>query len=519
MTTGLPKKLLRAEAYPHAVDAVELIETHLSWVFLTGLYAYKVKKPVCFDFVDFSTLQRRKHFCEEELRCNKTFSPELYIGVVAIVDAGNDRLMIASPDSNNDAEVVDFAVQMRQFEQAAQADNRLHAEQLTRDELSQFGHTLAVQHAGLARIEAPVDVVTPMLDNFATLRKLASAASLREELEALERAARDDIDAAHSTLIRRHNEGFTRECHGDLHLQNLVLTEHGLRAFDCLEFDLSLRTTDVCCDAAFLFMDCGVRGRDDLGYAFIDGYLDVSGDYDGVTLLPLYARYRAMVRAKVSALQLQQAFEQRKADNLQRYTAWAAAQQRRPAGRLIVSCGVSGSGKSHWAAQLVAELPALRLRSDVLRKHLHGIASADASQSSLQTGLYTAAQTQIVYAKLAELTAQLLERGENVIVDCTNLELWQRQLFYAAANMAGSHCVVLHFTAPQPLLKQRIEQRRNEGVDASEADLQILQWQLARQQPPTAAEPVVRIDTEQTNLGQIIELLEGFNLRSERTSC
>ncbi len=510
----MPEQLLRAAAYPHAVDTIKLIETHLSWVFLTGPYAYKVKKPVRFDFVDFSTLQRRKHFCEEELRCNQAFAPELYVGMVAIVRTADNELMIAPPHNiegveQGEVEIVDFAVQMLQFDQTAQADHRLQAGQLTRDELSKFGRTLAAQHAGLAAIEQPVDVITPMTDNFATLRELASAAPLREELERLEQATRDDIDGAQQALSQRHIEGFTRECHGDLHLQNLVLTEQGLRAFDCLEFDLSLRTIDVCCDTAFLLMDCCVRGRDDLGYAFIDGYLDVSGDYDGVTLLPLYARYRAMVRAKVTALQLEQAFEQSTLQKLQRYVGWAAAHQRRRQGRLIVSCGVSGSGKSYWAAQLASELPTIRLRSDVLRKHLHGLASAEDSQSALQAGLYGATQTQAVYARLAELTGQVLQRGENVIVDCTNLELWQRQLFYAAANNAGSACVVLHFTAPQRLLEQRIEQRSREGLDASEANLQILHWQLARQQPPTAPEPVVRIDTRQVKLRQIVELLKG----------
>lgn len=508
MTSGLPNKLLRARAYPHPVEAVELIETHLSWVFLTGSYAYKVKKPVRFDFVDFSTLQRRKHFCEEELRCNKAFAPELYVAVVAIVRTTNDELLIATAGKNDGAEVVDYVVKMLQFNQAAQADHRLDLGQLTQDELRQFGRTLALQHAGLARFEERVDVATPIMDNFATLRGLASATPLRAELAWLERAASKDVDAARQTITRRHDEGFTRECHGDLHLQNLVLTERGLRAFDCLEFDLSLRTIDVCCDAAFLFMDCCVRGRDDLAYAFIDGYLDTSSDYNGVTLLPLYARYRAMVRAKVTALQLEQTFEQRKLERLQSYIAWADAHQRRSIGRLIVSCGVSGSGKSFWAAQLATELPAIRLRSDVLRKHLHGMASDQNSDSSLQSGLYGETQTQAVYARLAELTAQLLERGENVIVDSTNLQLWQRRLFYAAADTAGAECVVLHFTASQRLLEQRIEQRSNEGLDASEANLQILHWQLARQQPPTAPEPVARIDTEQVNLAQIVELLE-----------
>lgn len=505
--TELPEQLLRPGAYPHAVARVELVETLLSWVFLTGVYAYKVKKPVHFDYVDFSTLALRKHFCEEELRCNKTYAPELYIDVVPVFRTADGVFTLCASEDADGATIVDYAVKMLQFDPAAQADRRLDAGLLDAVELQQFGRTLASQHALLAPIGTAVDPVTPMLDNFATLRALASASHLRASLQQLEQATRQDVELCQPLLARRHGEGFTRECHGDLHLQNLVLTGQGIRAFDCLEFDRALRVIDVWCDAAFLVMDCCVRDRADLGYAFIDGYLDQSGDYTGVVLLPLYARYRAMVRAKVAALQLEQSFRSRKLDMLNALVAWSTRQRCRGPRRLVVTCGVSGSGKSFWAAQLAPELPAIRLRSDVLRKHRHGLPPAADSSSALGGGIYGEQSTRDVYAQLADLARELLQRGENVIVDSTNLKAWQRELFYGVAQAAGSRCILLHFTAPKEVLQRRIAQRRAEANDASEADEDVLDWQLAEQEPPLASEPVIRIDSEQASLPQIVEAL------------
>jgi aminoglycoside phosphotransferase family enzyme/predicted kinase len=506
LMTELPEQLLRPGAYPHTVARIELVETLLSWVFLTGLYAYKVKKPVHFDYVNFSSLSLRKHYCEEELRCNKTYAPELYLGVVPIFRTAHGTLTLCASDAA-DATIVDYAVKMLQFDPAAQADRRLDAGLLDIGALRQFGRTLAAQHALLAAIATPADPVVPMLDNFTTLRTLASALHLRSSLQQLEQATRQAVELARPLLQRRHREGFTRECHGDLHLQNMVLTEQGLRAFDCLEFDRALRVIDVWCDAAFLVMDCCVRGREDLGYAFIDGYLDQSGDYAGVVLLPLYARYRAMVRAKVAALQLEQSFQSRKLDMLNALVAWATRQRCRGPGRLVVTCGVSGAGKSHWAAQLAPALPAIRLRSDVLRKHLHGLPPAGDSNSTLAGGIYGDQATRGVYQHLATLARELLQRGENVIVDSTNLKLWQRELFYSVAQAAGSHCVLLYFSAPKDVLQRRIAQRRAQANDASEADEGVLDWQLVNEEPPLDSEPLLRIDGESASLQQIMDAL------------
>jgi len=289
----------------------------------------------------------------------------------------------------------------------------------------------------------------------------------------------------------------------------MVLTDQGIRAFDCLEFDKSLRTIDPWCDAAFLVMDCCVRDRADLAYAVIDGYLDHSGDYEGVLLLPLYSRYRSMVRAKVAALQLESSYQPVLFDALKRHVDWTWQNENRPPGRLIVTCGVSGSGKSFWALKLVPELNAVRLRSDVLRKRRHGLAPNADSQSSLGSKLYASEETKRLYEQLATIVSGLLCQGENVVVARANLKLWQRQLFYAAASAADSPCIVLYFTASKVVLEQRIAHRQAQGNDASEANLDVLNWQLSTAELPLEDEPVANIDSEHISLAQILEAIRG----------
>jgi hypothetical protein len=492
--------LMQADAYPHPVVAVQLVETHLSWVFLTGRDAYKVKKPVHFDFVDFSTLDRRKYFCDEEFRCNQTFAPELYVGVVPIVETPEGKIRVGGT-----GQVLDWAVHMRQFSQADQADRLLERDELGREELRVFGSELQRAHDRLPPMLDGVDQTAALKSNFDTLRGLASATPYRPILDRLEVETLADIDAAHKLMIRRHAAGFVRECHGDLHLANLVRTKNGIRAFDCLEFDIRLRHIDIWCDASFLFMDCAVRARNDLAYAFVDGYLDASGDYEGATLLPLYARYRSMVRAKVAALRLDQSPEDVTArKKLETHVNWAEQYDNRPPGKLFLTCGLSGTGKSYWATRLVPELKAVRLRSDVLRKRQHGLNPNAGTGSGIGKGLYTHAQSERVYQELAELSTALLTAGENVIIDAANLRLSQRQTLYRAARAAGSDSRLLYLTAQEDVLKQRLETRRRESDDPSEADAAVLAWQQANAELPTENEPLLAIDTQDLTTDDLV---------------
>jgi aminoglycoside phosphotransferase family enzyme/predicted kinase len=499
--------LLDPAAYGHPCGEIRLIETHISWVFLTGDFAYKVKKPVQFNFVDFSTVELRRHYCEEEVRCNRAFAAELYLGVVTINRDSRGHFQV-----DGSGESVESAVKMREFPGSQQLDNLLVAGGLDLEVMHRFGSDLADQHAKQPRLagneidadeldanEVEVRVLKPVLDNFRTLQPLQATRAHHALLSRLETDSRRAYAELEDGLVQRLNDGFTRECHGDLHLSNLVLLDGRIRAFDCLEFNANLRWIDTASDVAFLLMDCSVRGRQDLGYAFLDGYLSRSADYQGAALSVFFQVYRSMVRAKVSALQLEEtgaSDDQVLIQRLASHLDWADQRLHREPGTLLLMCGFSGSGKSFLAERLASELPAVRVRSDVLRKVRAGLAADARSHSPVDGGLYTSNETELVYADMLRASEQLLLVGENVVVDATFLDRHLRGQFQQAAKRLGGACLVVHCRASQGTLEARVADRESEGVDASEAGLEVLHKQGSRFEAITDDELAIDVDTE-----------------------
>lgn len=488
-------------AYPHPAADLEVVETHVSWVILTGEFAYKLKKPVRFSFVDFSTLERRRHFCEEELRCNRRFAPSLYLGVVAVVREASGALRIGEPSGGAGGEIVEWAVQMRRFPAGNQLDRLLASHGLDAEALADFGRRLAEHHRGLPRLAPePGDlerrVLAPVRENFSDLAKLDWTGPHRPLLGAVQAATERWVTRQRTLLTRRLEDGWVRECHGDLHLSNLVMLEEGITAFDCLEFNADLRWIDTQSDVAFLFMDCLVRDRADLAYAFVDGYLDVCGDYDGARLLPFYAAYRAMVRAKVAALRSEQADQGEAAplrERFRHYAEWAGRTLERPPGRLLLMCGLSGSGKSYVAERLAPRLPALRLRSDVARKVRAGLQPSQRAEAGVGDGIYAAEVSDAVYGWLADVARDLVAAGEQVIVDATFLTAARRRPLLEAAQAAGGRGVILWCDAPFEVLAERVRARAARQDDPSDAGLEVLEDQTRRFEPPR--QQVLRVDT------------------------
>ena len=503
---SLPDALLQATAYPHATGQIRMLQTHMSWVYLTGRDVYKVKKPVRFPFADFSSPAQRRFFCEEELRLNRRFAPDIYLGVCPVVRGEDGSLAIGDAGRQDEAE--EWAVHMRQFDPDQQADVLLDANQLSMSAMHQFGQTLATQYAPLPPFHGAYDPIGPMQENIDTLRSTASATPFHDLLDTLQLDLDQQLIQLSERLLARADQGLVRECHGDLHLSNLVQLPAGITAFDCLEFSENLRMIDLCCDTAFLLMDCMVRERGDLGYAFIDGYLDSSGDYAGATLLPLFARYRSLVRAKVAALQADQSNDTGSIDKLHRHLQWAVTHAQRPTGRLIIMHGVSGTGKSYWAKQLAPAMGAIRLRSDVLRKVSHGLDARTAVRTGVGEDLYQSATSATVYTQLGDLAGELLRRGEHVIVDAACLQRAQRETLYGAARQVGAQSTLLHLSAPESTLRQRIETRNATGNDPSDADGEVLSWQLKNAQSPEPDEPAIIIDTTSTTLDDVLNALQ-----------
>jgi aminoglycoside phosphotransferase family enzyme/predicted kinase len=472
--------LLRPDAYPHAVsEPVRLIETHISWVLLTGEYAYKVKKPLRLSFLDYSTLDRRRAMCEEELRLNSRHAPGLYLGVSAIAGPAE------APRVDGVGAAVEYAVRMRQFEGGQELGALIAAGAVDAGEMATLGEDVAALHDAASRAPQgskfgrPDTVRRVTLDNFAELRKLPECAPEHGSLERLEAGVNGLFEWRRSLIQERLDAGHVRECHGDLHCGNVVRWAGRLTPFDGIEFDPALRFIDVVNDVAFLTMDLAERGRPDLRQAALQAWCESSGDFAALPVLPYYECYRALVRAKVAALGALQAPAGSRARDAavttcRQYLDWAAWRltPRRPT--LVLTCGLSGSGKTWLARAIAPSLGALHLRSDVERKRLAGLAPHEDSRSEPDGGIYTLEFNARTYERLERCAAAALEGGETVIVDAAFLRRGERLRFREIAASAGARAVILHCQAPVDTLRKRVAARQASRSDASEAGLEVL---------------------------------------------
>jgi aminoglycoside phosphotransferase family enzyme/predicted kinase len=494
----LPASLLDPSCYPHPVRRIRLLETHLSWVFLTGDYAYKVKKPVDLGFVNFRTLARRRHACAEEVRLNRRLAPRLYLDVVAV--RGTPR----SPRIGGGGSVLDYAVRMRQFPQEALASRALAAGRFGARETDALADLIVGFHAGAPaaapaeRYGSPRSVLAYARQNF---RQMLALANTPSDLETL-RALRDWTEREHArrreVFAARKAAGFVRECHGDLHLGNVVLLDGRPVPFDCIEFSDELRFSDVMSEVAFLAMDLADRGRDDLAWRFVNRYLEATGDYPGIAVLRYYLVYRALVRAKVHLMRSMQAGLARRervrlALAFRGYLrlAWRfAAPHRVP---LVIAHGLSGSGKTTATQPLIEALGAIRVRSDIERKRMHGLPPLATSASEMGRGIYTRTANAATYRQLAGLARDIVRSGFPVVVDAAFLKRSEREALRAVAEELDVRYLILDLRAPLAVLRARVAARNARGDDASEADPAVLERQIETREPLTPAEMAASI--------------------------
>jgi len=497
--------LQRPECYPHPVAAVRVIETHISWVLLTGSFAYKVKKPVDLGFANFTTLGLRRRYCEEELRLNRRFAPGLYLDVVSI--CGDAR----APRIGGEGPVLDYAVKMHEFPQEALASRRLAAGTFGAAEVDALSALIAGFHGATpaapagGKLGVPEAAMSSALQNFEQVLPLKKTAADDGALRALRLWTEHEYAARRKALEARKAGGYVRECHGDLHLGNIAMLDGRPVPFDCIEFNEELRWIDVVNEAAFLAMDLEDRGRGDLAWRFLNRYLETTGDYAGIEVLRFYLVYRALVRAKVHLMRSRQPRLRRDEklhlmNAFRGYLSLAGRYSTPGHAALIIAHGPSGCGKTTATQPLVEQLGAIRVRSDLERKRLHGIAPHAVSGSGVGSGIYTTESTAATYRRLGALAQVILDAGFPVVVDATFLLRTEREAFRAIAEKFGVPFLILDFRVPPDVLRARVEQRLERAGDASEANLAVLERQIATREPFTPAEIAAAVAVDGTRL-------------------
>lgn len=513
--TQLIHDLLSPSAYTHAVSRIELRETHLSWVVLTGRYAYKIKKPVRFDFVDASTLERRRELCTEEVRLNRRLAPDLYLDVVAITRDSSGKAIVGGTQP-----AIEYAVRMHQFAEDLPA--LLVRDAVSIAEITALGDMLARFHrnADIASArqtpERTEHLYDRVIDNLTQLLEHVPSPSTLAQLRSLAEWTRENANMLEPLFELREQLGFVRECHGDLHAANIASWQGRLVPFDCIEFDPQLRWTDVIADLAFLVMDLIGHERPDLAFALLSRYLEVSGDYQGIRLLAFCAIYRALVRGKIDALAAEQMPS--RAEELQRRLQrriWnATSWTRRGKPMLVLMHGASGSGKSWLSERLVPELPAIRIRSDLERKRLAGLSTTETAAAPIRQGIYSPAFSHRTYARSLECAEHCLSAGFNTIVDAAFLDGSDRDLFRELANRLGVPCFIVACEADADTLADRIRERAARRTDVSDADLSVLDMQLREAAPFDEAEQscVIAVDTRRAEaVERVVRALERRN--------
>ncbi|HEX5037845.1 MAG TPA: AAA family ATPase [bacterium] len=466
-----------------------MIETHISWILLTGPFAYKIKKPVNLGFCDFTTLEKRKFYCEEELRLNRRLAPELYVEIVPVTGTED------APRLGGDGPVIDYAVKMVQFDQACRLDRVLSAGGLLPEHMDQFASQLAAFHGAVpaAAPESPYgnaqSVARTVLETLGDLDSLENASLVAD----LRSWCGSEAVRLKEVFEARKDGGFVRECHGDAHLANAALIDGRIRIFDAIDFNPDLRWIDVMSETAFAAMDLQDRGRPDLARRFLNAYLERTGDYEGLRAFRFYEVYRAQVRAKVAAIRLSQeglapAERAEIRAEAEGYLALALKLTRPEPPKLSITFGVSGSGKTHGTQRILETEGAVRLRTDVERKRLFGIDPFEGTPPSRKEEVYGADASRRVYRRLLDLSWMLLSEGHSLIVDGTFLKRSERDEFRALAAALAVPFRILSFEAPDDVLKRRVSARRAAGADASEADWEIVERQKRRMEPLTPDE-------------------------------
>jgi aminoglycoside phosphotransferase family enzyme/predicted kinase len=487
-TQQLLENLQNPELYDYPITGFTLLETHCSYVLLTGKYAYKIKKPVDFGFLNYSDLTKRQHFCEEEVKRNQAMAGEIYLETVPIYGGTTEPSFTAT------SKPIEYAVKMREFCQDNLLSQLQQQQQLTPEIVAQLAENLANFHLQAPLV--PMDNVIgssahahqQSLDNFSQTIPLLTDENDIVELQQLQHAVDEHYQQIKTIIDRRKQQGFVRQCHGDVHLNNIVLIDNNPVIFDCIDFNDDFCWTDTMADLAFITMDLDEFGEHTLSWLLLNRYLEITGDYDGLQVLAYFQSYRAMVRAKVAMFTL--IHSQSATEKKQQYTRYkgcvtlAKQYLNKKPRHLLITCGISASGKSTIAKALSVKLDLIHLSSDRERKRQAGLALRQDCTAPVLSGIYHDSITEKTYAALGKLAQTVLDAGYPVLVDATFREKKYRTVFANIAQGNNIPFTILYCEAPEAQLRTRLNVRQQSANNISEATQEVITMQLATFETP-----------------------------------
>jgi aminoglycoside phosphotransferase family enzyme/predicted kinase len=471
--------MMEPEFYPKPPSAVTHKETHISHLFFAGDLVYKIKKPVRYSFLDFSTLARRRHFLNEELRLNRRLAPSVYLAVVPIVrDASGWRL-------SAEGEAAEYALVMRRLPEKRMLPFLLETRQVTPDMMRELAELIADFHL----TAEPVKNIEPdrhlaileklWNENIADLQPFVGTVLDPDAYRVIDAFGADFLREHRRLLSKRAEDGRIRNIHGDLHCEHVCFAPEGIQIFDCIEFSPQLRSGDIASEVGFLLMDLDVHGGEAMGQAFLSRYCELLDDTELPVLLPFYQCYRALVRGKVNALR-----SAGKNGSAARYFGYAARMTWLPYQPfLILLCGLTGSGKTTLAQALSQRLNLPVFSSDAIRKALAGRSGHDIVP--MNTGIYRQPLTDKTYGKIVRDAEKQILTGRGAILDATFAQRANRE---KVTRMAAKHNVpvfLIHCFATDATIKNRLDQRSAEGRDLSDGRWEIYVEQKATCEPPS----------------------------------
>jgi uncharacterized protein len=473
--------------YPHAVATIEQRDTHISKVFLTGEYAYKIKKPVYLEFLDFTTLEKRRHCCQKEVTLNKRLSNDIYLDVVPITQT-NDRYYLAGP-----GEAVEYTVKMRQLPEKFSMLQLVRSGKLDRDAVDELARVLVkfYQHSStgdnINNLGTWSTIWTNTEENFSQTEQFAGNLIDAHMFPIIRAATRSFLIRRKALFDRRVEWGKIRDCHGDLRAGHIYFHD-GIQIIDCIEFNDRFRYADITADLAFLAMDLDFEGYPQIAQNLIGTYLKYTKDEEMLILLDFYKCYRAYVRVKVNCFHLQEdgilsATKSKLARETERYLELAyrySVQFTRPT--IWVVCGLPAGGKSTIAKEMAETLGVTLLQSDRVRKQLFGVPPTEPRNLPFESGIYSKEASSLTYGKLVMLAQEVVEKGDSVILDATFSRRHQRDEVIRLARDRDANIIFIECTASYDILKKRLTEREK-TVCISDARLRHLKRLKAQFEP------------------------------------